>query len=456
VRTPPVCLYLAVIPWIRVRRSIPYTNRVPGAPAPMTRGFEKAALADAVGRLCPGMRVLMAPGCGDPGALVEEILRQADRLAPLTLMSGLRLDGYPFGAAAYAGKLRFVTWHMSPHLHEAAARGDVEYVPARYLDTVSLFAAGGPWAPDAVLLHVAPPDRAGYLSLGVSVHPLPAARRAPLLIAQVNPRMPRTLGNAFLHSAHVDCWVEVDHAVRESPPAPVGPVERRIAGHVAGLVPDGATIQAGIGAIPQAVMEALGDRRDLAVHSLLVDHMLPLIEAGVITGARKPFHSGRMDIGEVMGTARLFAFCHENRLVNMEPSDVLHDPGLVAMLPDFVSINSALEVDLSGQVNAEAIGGLPWSGIGGQFDFVLGASRARGGRSIIALPATGRGGQVTRIVSTLGPGTPVTTPRFLADHVVTEYGVAALRGHSTAERARALIRIAHPAFREDLERAARA
>jgi 4-hydroxybutyrate CoA-transferase len=433
---------------------IPYTTRVPGAPAPMTRRFEKTALADAVGRLRPGMKVLMAPGCGDPGALVEEILRQADRLAPLTLMSGLRLDGYPFGAAAYASKFRFVTWHMSPHLDEADARGDVEYVPARYFDTVSIFAAGGAWAPDAVLLHVAPPDRAGYLSLGVSVHPLPAARRAPLVIAQVNPRMPRTLGNAFLHCTHVDCWVEVDGAVRESPAAAAGPAERRIAAHVAGLVPDGATVQAGVGSIPQAVMEALRDRRDLAVHSLLVDHMLPLIEAGVITGARKPVHRGRMDIGEIMGTARLFAFCHENWLVNMEPSDFLHDPRLVAMLPDFVSINSALEVDLSGQVNAEAIGARPWSGIGGQFDFVLGASRAPGGRSIIALPATGRGGQVSRIVTALGPGAPVTTPRFLADHVVTEYGVASLRGKSITGRARELIGIAHPAFREDLERAA--
>jgi acyl-CoA hydrolase len=234
----------------------------------------------------------------------------------------------------------------------------------------------------------------------------------------------------------------------------VGPNEQRIAAHVAGLVPDGATVQAGIGSIPQAVMEALGDRRDLAVHSLLVDHMLPLIEAGVITNARKPIHRGRMDVGEIMGTSRLFAFCHEHRLVNMEPSDFLHDPSVVAMLPHFISINSALEVDLSGQVNAEAIGGLAWSGIGGQFDFVLGSSRAAGGRAIIALPATGRSGAVSRIVASLGAGTPVTTPRFLADYVVTEYGVAGLRGKSNAGRARELTRIAHPAFREDLERAA--
>jgi 4-hydroxybutyrate CoA-transferase len=419
----------------------------------MTRPFDRTALADAVGRLSPGMKVLMAPGCGEPTALVEEILRQADRLAPLTLMGGLRLDGYPFADAAYAGKLRFATWHMSPRLSAAAARGDAEYVPARYFESVRTFAAGGAWAPDAVLLHVSPPDRAGYLSLGVSVHPLPAARRAPLVIAQVNPRMPRTRGNAFLHRTQVDCWVDVDHPVRESPPAPAGPDEQRTASHVAGLVPDGATVQVGVGSIPQAVMEALRDRRDLAVHSLLVDHMLPLIEAGVITNARKPVHRGRMDVGEIMGTGRLFAFCHENRLVNMEPSDFLHDPSLVAMLPDFVSINSALEVDLSGQVNAEAVGSTAWSGIGGQFDFVLGASRAPGGRAIIALPATGRRGTVSRIVPALGAGAPVTTPRFLADYVVTEYGVARLGGQSIAGRARELIRIAHPAFREDLERA---
>jgi 4-hydroxybutyrate CoA-transferase len=180
--------------------------------------------------------------------------------------------------------------------------------------------------------------------------------------------------------------------------------------------------------------------------------MLPLIEAGVITNARKRLHRGRMDVGEIMGTPRLFAFCHENPLVNMEPSDVVHDPHVVAGLGDFVSINSALEVDLLGQVNAESVGGQQVAGIGGQFDFVLGAARASGGRSVIALPSTGRDGTVSRIVRTLGDGARVTTPRFLADYVVTEFGVAALRGQSDAGRARALTRIAHPAFREALER----
>ena len=420
----------------------------------MGRPFQQVALADAVGRLRAGMRVLVAPGSGDPSALIAEILRQADRLAPLTLMGGLRLDDYAFAAPAYAGKIRFATWHMSPRLAEAEARGDVDFVPARYFDTVNLFSAGGAWAPDAVLVHTAPPDRGGHLSLGVSVsYLLPAARRAPLVIAQVNPRMPRTLGQAFLHRSQVDAWTPVDHPLLEYPPTPVGEIERRIAGHVADLIPDGATVQVGVGSIPQAVMEALAGKKDLGVHSLLVDHMLPLVRSGVITNARKRLHPGRMDVGEIMGTAALYQWSHENPLVNMEPSDVVHDPHVIAALGDFVSVNSALEVDLLGQVNAESVDGRQITGIGGQFDFVLGAARAAGGRAIIALPGGAARGTRSRIVARLGAGTRVTTPRFLSDYVVTEHGVAALRGQSDAGRARALVRIADPAFRDALERA---
>jgi len=419
----------------------------------MGRPFQKVSLADAVGRLRPGMRVLLPPGCGDPGALLGEILAQADRLAPLTLMGGLRVDDYPFAAPAYAGKLRWATWHMSPRLREAAARGDVEFVAARYFDTVTVFAQGGAWAPDAVLVHAAPPDRGGWLSLGVSVsYPLGAARRAPLVIAQVNPRMPRTLGNAFLHRSQVDCFVEVDQPLAEYPPTAVGGVERRIAERVAELVPDGATIQVGIGGIPQAVMEALAGKRDLGVHSLLVDHMLPLLESGVINNSRKRLHRGRMDVGEIMGTGRLFAWAHENPAVNMEPSDVVHDPEVVGALGDFVSVNSALEVDLLGQVNAESVGGRQVAGIGGQFDFVLGASRSAGGASIIALPSTGRNGSASRIVPRLTAGAAVTTPRYLVDWIVTEHGAARLRGLGERERAAALMAVAHPRFAEELER----
>jgi 4-hydroxybutyrate CoA-transferase len=202
------------------------------------------------------------------------------------------------------------------------------------------------------------------------------------------------------------------------------------------------------------VMEALGGKRDLGVHSLLVDHMLPLIESGVINNSRKRLHRGRMDVGEIMGTARLFRWAHDNPMVNMEPSDIVHDPQVVGTLGDFVSVNSAIEVDLLGQVNAESLEGRQITGIGGHFDFVLGARQAAAGRSVIALPSTGRQGKASRIVARLPAGARVTTPRFLTDYVVTEWGTAALRGQSDAGRARELCRVAHPAFRESLEREA--
>jgi acyl-CoA hydrolase len=234
----------------------------------------------------------------------------------------------------------------------------------------------------------------------------------------------------------------------------VGAVERAIGRHVAALVPDGATVQVGVGAIPQAVLEALDGHRDLALHSLLVDASVALVERGVVTAARKPFHRGRLDIAEAMGTRRLFDFLHDNEGVNMESSAFVHDPDVVARLERFVAINSALEVDLTGQVNAETLGGRQVAGIGGQFDFALGASRARLGASVIALPSTGgRDGSVSRIVARLGAGSAVTTPRYLADWVVTEHGAARLRGLGERQRAAALIAVAHPRVREELDRA---
>ena len=419
----------------------------------MPRDFARADLAAAVGRLRPGMRVLLPPGCGEPVALVGEICRQAGRLADLTLLGGIHLGEYPW-ARPECAPLRYATWHMSPRLDDARRRGRVEYVPVRYFDAVREFAAGGAWAPDAVLVHTAPPDAHGYLSLGVAVGvTLPAARRAPLVLAQVNPNMPRTRGDAWLHRSQIDAWVDVDAPLVEYPPPAPGDVERAIGRHVAALVPDGATVQVGVGAIPQAVLEALGGHRDLALHSLLVDAAVTLIERGVVTAALKPVHRGRLDIAEAMGTRRLFDFVHEHPLVNMEPSSFVHDPEIVARLDRFVSINSALEVDLSGQVTAESLGPRQVAGIGGQFDFVLGASRAPGGAAVIALPATGRDGAVSRIVPRLTAGAAVTTPRFLADWIVTEHGAARLKGLGEKARATALIAVAHPKFREELERA---
>jgi acyl-CoA hydrolase len=419
----------------------------------MARAFTKCSLADAVSRLRPGMKVLLPPGCGEPVALVEEICRQAPRLTDLTLLGGIHLGDYPWARAEHA-PLRFATWHMSPQLEDARHRGRVEFVPLRYFDLTRELVAGGAWAPDCVLVHCAPPDARGYLSLGVSVGvTLPAARRAPLVIAQVNRAMPRTLGNAFLHPSQVDAWVEADQPLTPYPPPVAGAVERAIGRHVAALVPDGATVQVGVGAIPQAVLDALVDHRDLALHSLLVDASVTLVERGAVTNALKRFHRGRMDVAEAMGTRRLFDFVHENPRVNMDSSAFVHDPETVARLDRFVAINSALEVDLTGQVTAESLGPREVAGVGGQFDFVLGASRSRGGAAIIALPSTGRDGRVSRIVPRLAPGAAVTSPRFLADWVVTEYGTAALRGKGERGRAEALLAVAHPRFQGELERA---
>jgi acyl-CoA hydrolase len=420
----------------------------------MARAFSTTSAAGAIERLRPGMKVLLPPGCGEPRALVAEVCRQSERLRDLTLMGGIHLGEYPWARPEHA-PLRYATWHMSPRLEEARRRGRVEFVPMRYFDLVTEFARGGRWAPDAVLVHTAPPDARGYLSLGVSVSvALPAARTAPLVIAQVNPRMPRACGGGWLHTSQVDVAVEVDEPLVEYPPPVVGEVERAIGAHVAGLVPDGAVVQVGVGAIPQAVLEALSSHRDLSLHSLLVDAGVGLIERGAATAARKRFHRGRHDLAEAMGTRRTFDFVHDNALVNMESSAFTHDPELIARLDRFVAINSALEIDLTGQVTAESLGARQVAGIGGQFDFVLGASRSAGGVSIIALPATGgRDGAISRIVPHLGLGAGVTTPRYLADWVVTEHGAAKLRGLSDRARATALIAVAHPRFQGELERA---
>jgi acyl-CoA hydrolase len=398
------------------------------------------------------MRVLLPPGCGEPTPLIAEVVRQAERLRPLTLMGGLHLSGHPFCAPQHAGRLRWVTFHAMPGLRDALARGQAEFVPLRYFDAPWAFGPTGPWAADAVLVQTAPPDAAGRLSLGVSTsYPLPVARAAPLVIAEINHRMPRTHGDSTLPRDRIAACIETDRPLVTHAPPRIGEVERRIAGYVAELVPDGATIQIGIGAVPEALAAGLAGHRDLGAHSLLVDAMLPLLEAGVMTGARNRRHPGCLDLGEIMGSEPLFRWAHENPRIYMESSTTIHDPRVVAGVDRFVSINSAIEIDLTGQVNAEALGERQVAGIGGQFDFVAGAALG-GGRSVIALPSTGRGGETSRIVVRLEAGTPVTTPRHLVDWVVTEFGRAELRGLSDEQRAHALTRLAHPRFREGLER----
>ena len=414
------------------------------------------SVEEAIGRLQPGMRVLVPPGCGEPTPLIDEVVRQAERLRPLTLMGGLHLGGHPFCAPEHHGRLRWVTFHAMPALRDALARDQAEFVPLRYFDAPWAFgpdgALGGRRGPraDGAARRRRPalPRRVDELPSAGGPHGAPRHRRG-------QPADAADPGRQHDPSRPGRAWVETDRPLVPYASPAIGEVERRIAAHVAEIVPDGATIQVGIGATPEAVVSGLGGHRDLGVHSALFDSMLPLLERGVITGARNRRHPGCLDLGEIMGTEPLFRWVHENPRVHMEPSTTIHDPRVVAALERFVSINSAIEVDLTGQVNAEALGARQVAGIGGQFDFVAGAALG-GDRSVIALPSTGRRGEVSRIVTRLAAGTPVTTPRHLVDCVVTEFGRAELRGLSDGQRARELTRLAHPRFREELEREWRA
>lgn len=404
------------------------------------------SLSEAVGRIQPGQRVLMPPACGLPTALTEELGRQASRFAgdKLEVMGGYCLTTPPYLDERFAESFHYRTLHPAGAAAGALARGQASYVPMRYFDTLRLFARDGALSPDVLCVHVAPPDKQGRYSLGVSPsYPGPLARDAALVIAQVNPQMPRTLG-CYLEEDDIDLLVHCDEPVLEYRTAAVGDRERQIAAHVASLVADGATLQTGLGSIPEALLGQLTDKRDLVLYSLLVDSALALFEAGAVRASA---------ICEIMGSRQLFDFADSNPAVTMVGSDVVHAPAHLAGLPCFTSVLSAVEVDLSGQVNAESVGARAVGGIGGQLDFAMGAALNPEGTCIVALPArAGRNADHSRIVARLSEGAAVTTPRSLVQYVVTEYGVADLRGKSLTERAKALTAIAAPEFRQELSR----
>jgi 4-hydroxybutyrate CoA-transferase len=277
-------------------------------------------------------------------------------------------------------------------------------------------------------------------------------RRARRTVAEVNDQMPRTVGDSFLHVSEVAAIVETSRPLLELPPEPFTGTHRQIAGNVASLVPDGATLQMGIGGIPSAVLECLRDKRDLGVHTeMCSDEVIPLIEAGILNGKRKTIHHGKIITGFVLGTKKLFDFIHENPLFEFHPTAYTNDPYVIARNERMVAINSAIQVDLTGQVCADSVGARPYSGFGGQLDFIRGAARSKGGKPIIALPSTARNGTVSRITGVLDPGAGVVTTRGDVHYVVTEYGIAYLHGKTLRQRAEALIAIAHPKFRDELQ-----
>ena len=421
------------------------------APSRGPRPGRRTDAATAFRAIPDGARLLFPTLSGAPMGLLAALDDERARWSSLELVTGTLRE--PPAPLAHAGApFRFATWQYSRSLRAAEEAGVLRVIPARYSQTAMLFQPGGPVPVDAVLVSASPPGPDGRLSLGVAVGSvIDALRSAPLVIAQVNPAMPYVRGVGELPPDAFDFLVEIESPLPELTRAPPGPVEEAIAEQVVGLVPDEATLQFGIGAIPEAVMARLTARRDLGVHSGLIgDGLIDLQESGALTNARKSQDAGVM-IGAVCGgTPRLFGWLHDNPAVRLAPARYSHGVDVVSRSHRFVAINSAISVALDGSVNAETVGGRLLSGPGGQPDYAEAAMSARDGVGIVAMPSTAARGTVSRIVPRLGPEDAVTVPRTLADRVVTEYGVAELRGRSLEERAAALRAVAHPDFRSEL------
>ncbi len=415
-----------------------------------------ASAEQAVRLIPPRKRILIGSGAAEPGGLVEAMVAHGTHLEGNEVVHLMTLGSAPYVQPGLEGRFRHTAFFIGANVRSAVQEGRADFMPV-FLSEIPQLIESGRVHIGVALIQVSPPDRLGFVSLGVSVDVVRAAvDTADLVLAEVNPNMPRTLGDSFLHVDRIAQLVPVDVPLPELPPQPLDDVFREIGRNVASLIPDGATLQMGIGKIPDATLAALTDRRDLGVHTeMLSDGVMALVEAGVITGRRKTLLPGKLVTSFVMGTRRLYQWVHDNPQIEMRPSAFTNDPFQIARNDQMVAINSALAVDLTGQVAADTVRGRFFSGIGGQVDFIRGAARSRGGRPIIALPSTARQGTVSRIQAAFEEGTGVVTSRGDIHYAVTEYGIADLWGKSIRQRAEALIGIAHPDFRAGLLAAAR-
>ena len=405
---------------------------------------------EAVKRIPSRSRVAVAHAAGEPSHLLDALVANAARYEAVEIIHMVAMGKADYCRPEYAKSFRHNSFFLGASTRAAMAEGRADFTPVYFSEIPALLETD--LRPDAALIQVSPPDDHGYCSLGISVdYTKTAAETAGLVIAQVNRQMPRTLGDSFLPVTLFSAIVETDEPVIELKPPVIRDTERAIGEHVAALVRDGDTLQLGIGAIPDAVLLFLKDKRDLGIHTeMFSDGVVELAEAGVITNARKTLHRGKSVATFLMGTRRLYDYVDNNPAVAMYPVQYVNDPVVIARNENLVSINSCVQIDLAGQVASTSVGLRQISGVGGQVDFVRGANLSKGGRAVMAMPSVTADGRVSKIVPILDPGAEVTTSRNDVNLVVTEHGIAKLRGKTLRQRAEELVAVAHPDFRAEL------
>jgi len=411
---------------------------------------------DAVKAVKSGDRIFLTGNCSVPKKILSALVHRAPELEDVEINQALTIGSADYVSPEMEGHLRVNTMFISHNTREAVQEGRADFTPVLLSEFPLLFKENH-LPVNVAFVHLSPPDQHGYCSFGVEVGlSKSAAESAEIIIAEVNEQMPRTLGDSFIHVNALDYIVPVNYGLPELPMGGGKSSEtvQKIAGYIADLIPDRATMQMGIGAIPDAVLEFLYDKKDLGIHTeLFSDGVIDLVEAGVLTNAGKTLHPGKIIAGFILGTERLYQWVHNNPLIEFHRTEYVNDPFVIAQNERMVAVNSAIEVDLTGQICADSIGTKLYSGVGGQLDFIYGASRSKGGVPIIALPSQAK--EFSRIVTTLKEGAGVITTRNHVHYVVTEYGVADLYGKTIRERAQELINIAHPQFRDRLTHEAR-
>ncbi|MEM2129600.1 MAG: GNAT family N-acetyltransferase [Candidatus Bathyarchaeia archaeon] len=412
---------------------------------------KKLSLTEALGKIKTGDHIFIGSACGEPQHLVNGLVEKASHLADNEILHVHTLGVAPYAKPIYSDRFRLNAFFVGINTRAAVAEGRADYTPM-FLSELPKLISKGMIPIDVALIQVTPPDEHGFCSLGVSVEiTKTAAEKAKIVIAQVNREMPRVLGDSFIHVNDIDVIVEHDEPILEISRSDHDIVSSRIAKHVADLIEDESTLQIGIGSVPDSVLDVLGNKKDLGIHTeLLTEGVVDLVEEGVVTCAKKTINRGKIIASFAMGTRRLYDFIDNNPMVEFYESDYVNNPVVISQHEKMVAINQALEVDLTGQVCSDSLGYRFYSGLGGQADFMRGASLSKGGKAITVLPSTAKKGKVSRIKSLLSKGAGVVLTRGDVDYVITEYGVAALKGKTIKERALSLINISHPIFRNDL------